>query len=350
MDIGIEALHKHYDPRGTLGCHALRGVDMHIASGELVALLGPSGAGKTTVLRTLAGLETPDAGRVLFDGRDAITMTLRERRVGLVFQQYTLFPHLSVFENVAFGLRIRPRRERPGSADLRRRVDDLLEHMQISTLHDRLPGQLSGGQQQRVALARALATEPRLLLLDEPFGALDSPVRIELRRWLRRIHDETGCATVLVTHDQDEALELADRVVVLRDGAIEQDGTPDDVYAKPANAFVFEFLGRASALDGQVRDGVFRAHGSHVEFACADVADGEAQLFARPNDLGCADDGLEVRVRSQRTIGARRHLVLDLPQQPRLLEMDLAGDANFPLPMTGEALKIKPLRYRVFRR
>ncbi|MEO5595809.1 MAG: sulfate/molybdate ABC transporter ATP-binding protein [Lysobacteraceae bacterium] len=348
MDIGIEGLHKHYDPRSTLGCHALRGLDMRIASGELVALLGPSGAGKTTVLRTLAGLETPDAGRVLFDGRDAITMTLRERRVGLVFQQYTLFPHLSVFENVAFGLRVRPRGGRPGSMELRSRVDDLLEHMQISTLRNRLPEQLSGGQQQRVAMARAMAIEPRVLLLDEPFGALDAPVRLELRRWLRRIHDESGCTTVLVTHDQDEALQLADRVVLMREGTIVQCGTPEDMYANPANAFAFEFLGSANVIDGAVRSGVFWPIGSDVQFACAGVADGVAQLFARPDDLSVGEYGLNAQVQSVRTIGARKLLVLQLRGQPRLLEMELARDARIAAAVPGDTVTINPLRYRVF--
>jgi sulfate transport system ATP-binding protein len=231
---------------------ALRDVDLHVKEGELVALLGPSGSGKTTLLRILAGLEFPDRGRVLFDGEDATERSARERRVGFVFQHYALFRHMSVFENVAFGLRVRARRERPREAEIRERVSELLHLVQLGNMADRLPAQLSGGQRQRVALARALAVRPRMLLLDEPFGALDSRVRKELRRWLRQLHDELHITSVFVTHDQEEALELAARVVVMNRGAIEQVGTPEQVYHEPATRFVYEFLGDVNIFHERV--------------------------------------------------------------------------------------------------
>ena len=345
MDIGIEGLHKRF---GTFA--ALRGVDLKIASGELLALLGPSGSGKTTLLRTLAGLEEPDSGRILFGERNATRLSLRERRVGLVFQHYALFPHLSVFENVAFGLRSRRRRDRPKAAELKRRVTELLERMQIGELRERLPDQLSGGQKQRVALARAMAIEPSVLLLDEPFGALDAKVRIELRRWLRRIHDQTGYTTVFVTHDQEEALELADRVVVMHEGKIQQDGTPERVYAEPDSAFVYDFLGRSNRIAGNVRGGVFRADGCDAGFACTEVADGQAQLYARPHDLAlvAAGEGFAANVIDVRQLAGRHVLSLELPRQPRVLEFDVGNDARQTLPARGETVSVRPLRYRVF--
>ena len=217
---------------------ALKGVELSVSTGELVALLGPSGSGKTTLLRVIAGLEYPDRGAVLFDGLDVADRALRDRRVGFVFQHYALFKHLSVFENVAFGLRVRPRKSRPAEAEIRARVEALLALVQLEGLGGRYPAQLSGGQRQRVALARALAVEPRVLLLDEPFGALDARVRQELRRWLRRLHDELHVTSLFVTHDRAEALELADRVVVMNEGRVEQVGTPEQVYDRPANPFV----------------------------------------------------------------------------------------------------------------
>ncbi len=345
MDIGIEGLHKRF---GTFP--ALRDVDLRIPSGQLLALLGPSGSGKTTLLRTLAGLEEPDSGRILFGERDATRLNLRERNVGLVFQHYALFPHLSVFENVAFGLRSRKRRERPAHAEIQKRVLELLERMQIGELRERLPDQLSGGQKQRVALARAMAIEPSVLLLDEPFGALDAKVRIELRRWLRHIHEETGYTTVFVTHDQEEALELADRVVVMRQGNIQQDGTPEQVYAEPANAFVYDFLGRSNRLVGNVRGGEFQADGCDATFACADIPDGAAQLYARPHDLAlvAAGEGLAANVTDVRQLAGRYVLTLELPQQSQVLEFDVGNDARQVLPARGELVAIRPLRYRVF--
>ena len=227
---------------------AVDDVDLSIDTGELLALLGPSGSGKTTLLRIIAGLETTDSGTVAFHGEDATDTHVRERQVGFVFQHYALFGHMTIFENVAFGLRVRPRRLRPSGDAIRQRVGKLLELVQLSGFADRFPHQLPGGQRQRIALARALAVEPRVLLLDEPFGALDARVRQELRRWLRRLHDEVHVTSVFVTHDQEEALEVAGRVVVMNRGRIEQLGTPDEVYDHPASPFVLDFLGHVNRL------------------------------------------------------------------------------------------------------
>ena len=216
---------------------ALNNVDLKVETGDLLALLGPSGSGKTTLLRVIAGMETPDTGSVLFAGQDSTLKGVRQRKVGFVFQHYALFRHMNVFENIAFGLRVKPRRERPSKADITEKVNNLLKMVQLEGLANRFPGQLSGGQRQRVALARALAVEPEVLLLDEPFGALDARVRKELRDWLRHLHDDLHITSVFVTHDQEEALEVADRVVVLNKGGIEQIGTPDEVYQHPANPF-----------------------------------------------------------------------------------------------------------------
>ena len=237
MKISIEKLTKHYrDVR------ALDAIDLVVESGELVALLGPSGSGKTTLLRTIAGLENSDGGRILLGDIDATSLSVQERRVGFVFQQYALFKQMNVLDNVTFGLRVRKRRERPNAAEIKRRGKELLELVQLSELELRYPNQLSGGQRQRVALARALAIEPRVLLLDEPFGALDAKIRKELRIWLRELHDNIGYTTVFVTHDQEEALELADRVVVMNKGRIEQVDKPENIRSHPATPFVADFV------------------------------------------------------------------------------------------------------------
>jgi sulfate transport system ATP-binding protein len=250
MELRIEAVRKDFDL-----FPALHGVSLDIRSGELIALLGPSGSGKTTLLRLIAGLETPTAGRVFFGNEDASLKPVQDRQVGFVFQHYALFKHMTVADNIGFGLRVRPKAGRPPAAEIRRRALDLLELVQLPGLADRYPAQLSGGQRQRVALARALAIEPRVLLLDEPFGALDAQVRKDLRRWLREIHDRTGHTTVFVTHDQEEALELADRVVVMAQGRIEQVGTPDEVYDRPATPFVHGFIGESAALPVAIERG-----------------------------------------------------------------------------------------------
>ncbi|HEY8578547.1 MAG TPA: sulfate ABC transporter ATP-binding protein [Beijerinckiaceae bacterium] len=285
---------------------ALRDVSLDVAPGELVALLGPSGSGKTTLLRAIAGLETVEGGRVLFDGVDTRRLSLRDRRIGFVFQSYALFAHLTVFENVAFGLRARPRGERPAEAELAALVRALLELVQLDGLEKRFPAQLSGGQRQRVALARALAIEPGVLLLDEPFGALDAKVRKDLRRWLRELHARTGHTTLFVTHDQDEALELADRVAILNEGRIEQVGAPDEIYDRPATAFICAFLGEASALPVEMSGGAALLGGRPL-LAQVGAPDGPATLYARPTDvvLTPADDPHAAIVGE--VVGVRRH-------------------------------------------
>jgi sulfate transport system ATP-binding protein len=275
---------------------ALDDVSLKVETGELVALLGMSGSGKTTLLRIISGLELPDSGSVHFHGSEATDLSVGDRRVGFVFQHYALFRHMSVFENVAFGLRVKPRASRPAEDYIKRRVHELLTLVQLDTMANRLPSQLSGGQRQRVALARALAVEPNVLLLDEPFGALDAKVRMELRRWLRRLHDELHITSVFVTHDQEEALELADRVVVMDAGKIEQIGTPAEVYHHPANPFVYKFLGNVNLFHGRVEDGHVMIDGNPM-----DIEEGHhrgeakerATVYVRPHqlDLGLESNG-----------------------------------------------------------
>jgi sulfate transport system ATP-binding protein len=281
VSIVVQSVSKHY------GRHAaVSDVSLGVDRGELVALLGPSGSGKTTLLRVIAGLEAPDAGTVAIDGRDTTHHGVRERNVGFVFQHYALFRHMRVFDNVAFGLRVRPRRVRPSRAEIARRVEALLELVQLEAFADRYPSQLSGGQRQRVALARALAVEPRVLLLDEPFGALDARVRKELRRWLRRLHEQMQVTTMFVTHDQEEALELADRVVIMNHGVIEQVGTPEEVYASPRTAFVCDFLGDVNLFHSRVESGRVRIGPVAVDVPeLAHGAAGAVRVYIRPHLL-----------------------------------------------------------------
>jgi len=260
---------------------ALSNVSLEVKAGELVALLGPSGSGKTTLLRIIAGLEHPDSGSVLFDGKDIGDRTARERNVGFVFQHYALFRHMTVYDNVAFGLTVRPRDVRIPETQIRKRVQELLKLVQLDTFSGRYPSQLSGGQRQRVALARALAVEPRILLLDEPFGSLDAKVRIELRRWLRRLHDEIHITSVFVTHDQEEALEVSDRVVVMNEGQIEQVGSPEEVYHRPVSAFVYDFLGNVNLFRGRM--GGERMAGGETADLSGDA--GGTVVYVRPHAL-----------------------------------------------------------------
>lgn len=344
MQLTIEGLSKRFGDTA-----ALHGVDLAVASGELVALLGPSGSGKTTLLRAIAGLLPVDSGRVRFGDIDATALSLAERRVGFVFQHYALFKHLTVAENIAFGPESQPRRERPLKAEIARCVEDLLGRMQLAGLGGRYPEQLSGGQRQRVALARALAIQPRLLLLDEPFGALDAKVRVELRRWLRQVHDDTGHTTLFVTHDQEEALELADRVVVFNAGRIEQVGTPDEVYRAPRSRFVFEFIGRGGRIEGELVPEGFRVPGVETLLPVARrVGDGAgpARLHLRPYELQLADDGLPGEVRGLRRIGARQTLEVRVAGQGGLIEVDVA--AGVALPQRGDRVRLRPTGGVVF--
>ena len=255
MSIEARNIHKSFG-----SFQALRDVNVQFPAGQLVALLGPSGSGKTSLLRIIAGLEKADSGQVLFDGEDATTVNARNRGVGFVFQHYALFRHMTVFENIAFGLRVKPRAVRPADSVIDKRVNDLLRLVQLDPLGNRYPSQLSGGQRQRVALARALAVEPKVLLLDEPFGALDAKVRKELRQWLRRLHDEIHVTSIFVTHDVEEALEVSDRVVVMNQGRVEQTGTPDEVYENPATPFVHDFLGSVNILPSDRGESYVRPH------------------------------------------------------------------------------------------
>jgi len=291
---------------------ALKGVSLEVRPGELMALLGPSGSGKTTLLRVIAGLEFPEAGRVEFGAADVTFAAAAERGVGFVFQHYALFRHMSVAQNIAFGLDVRPRSRRPSGAERRRRVETLLNLVSLDGMGDRKPAQLSGGQRQRVALARALAVEPRVLLLDEPFGALDATVRKALRRELRRIHEATGVTTLFVTHDQEEALELADRVAVLRDGRIEQIGAPAEVYDHPVSAFVAGFVGDANRLVGEVRGGCFLAGG--ITLDAGEERDGAAEAYVRPH---------QVELSLQATAGAIPATVLRVAGNGPVCRIDL---------------------------
>ncbi len=268
---------------------ALRDVHLRVNKGELVALLGPSGSGKTTLLRIIAGLEVPDPSaksEILFDEASVTGRPVGQRRVGFVFQHYALFRHMSVFENIAFGLRVRPRSERPGKSEIRDRVHQLLKLVQLENLGNRFPSQLSGGQRQRVALARALAVEPKVLLLDEPFGALDAKVRQGLREWLRKLHDEIHLTSVLVTHDQEEALEVADRIVVMNQGRIEQVGSPQQVFHQPASPFVMEFLGQVNVFHGRVRRGQAVLGEFSIDYPNYEAdQEREAMVYMRPHEL-----------------------------------------------------------------
>jgi len=274
--IDITLLGKSFGPHKVLD-----DVSLAVLPGELLALLGPSGSGKTTLLRLIAGLDQPDSGAVKFDRDDALRRRPKERNVGFVFQHYALFRHMTVFENIAFSLRIR----RAPKDEVRVRVTELLKLIQLESLAGRYPAQLSGGQRQRVALARALASQPRVLLLDEPFGALDAVVRRDLRRWLRQLHEEMNITTLFVTHDQEEAFDLADRVVIMHGGKICQLGTPIEIYSNPADAFVHEFLGESNRIPGRLRDGVFVADAGFVA-GTAEAADGAATAYIRPHHVG----------------------------------------------------------------
>ena len=325
---------------------ALDNINLSIPTGELVALLGPSGCGKTTLLRIIAGMESADAGHVKFAGAEATHLHARERQVGFVFQHYALFRHMSVFENVAFGLRVKPRSERPPEAEIRRRVMDLLGLVQLDWLADRYPSQLSGGQRQRIALARALAVEPKVLLLDEPFGALDTKVRKELRRWLRRLHDEMHISSVFVTHDQEEALEVADRVVVMNRGRIEQIGTPDEVYSNPASPFVYQFLGNVNVFHSRV-------HGNWADVSVDQPRTGEneAMAFVRPHDIeierGPVAGALEATVQEVHAIGPL--VRVELAHASELIEVELTRERATTLSLAkGQQVWLKPRQVKVF--
>jgi len=341
---------------------ALNDVSLDIQSGELVALLGPSGCGKTTLLRIIAGLETPDQGAILFSGEDTTEVHVRERNVGFVFQHYALFRHMTVFDNVAFGLRMKPRAQRPSEAQIKAKVHELLKLVQLDWLAERYPSQLSGGQRQRIALARALAVEPKVLLLDEPFGALDAKVRKELRRWLRRLHDELHVTSIFVTHDQEEALEVADRVVLMNRGKIEQIGTPQQVWDQPASPFVYGFLGDVNLFHGRVEEGEM-VIGSGQQGLRLDAPEhqdaADARAYVRPHDFevrrhapGVA--GIAARLSRAIVVGPIARLeLLPLDATPSagnaVIEAQLPASQYRELGFAeGETLVLTPRKARVF--
>jgi len=351
--------------------HALRDVSLDINSGELIALLGPSGCGKTTLLRIIAGLETADAGSILFAGEDTTDVHVRDRQVGFVFQHYALFRHMTVFENVAFGLRVKPRGQRPTEAQIKKKVHDLLGLVQLDWLCDRFPSQLSGGQRQRIALARALAVEPKVLLLDEPFGALDAKVRKELRRWLRRLHDELHVTSIFVTHDQEEALEVADRVVLMNAGKVEQVGSPQEVWDHPASPFVYGFLGDVNLFHGRAHEGEVHLEGMQLDSPeHADAQNAKAFAYVRPHDLdvrryspGEGVDaagrprGIVVQLSRAIVVGpiARLELIPADDNKPAGDNQDSIIEAQIPAQQfremgfkEGETLVVTPRRARVF--
>ena len=334
---------------------ALDDVSLDVPGGDLVALLGPSGSGKTTLLRIIAGLESADSGTIRFHGEDATTQPVRQRQVGFVFQHYALFRHMSVFENIAFGLRVRPRRVRPSEAEIRDTVMELLRMVQLEVLAHRRPSELSGGQRQRVALARALAVKPKLLLLDEPFGALDAKVRKELRRWLRRLHEEVHVTSVFVTHDQEEALEVSDRVVIMNAGKIEQHGTPEEVYERPATPFVYGFLGDVNLFHGRIHEGRVSIGESELEAPeWADALDQAGLAYVRNYDveLELAPSGaasLEAVVRHVRVLGPVVRLELDMVKGGNTIEAHVPRQRFDGLRVDkGQRVYVLPKAVRVF--
>jgi sulfate transport system ATP-binding protein len=336
MSITIENLHKNFGDY-----KALDNINLEINSGELIALLGPSGCGKTSLLRIIGGLALADSGKLLFHGEEVETRDARERNVGFVFQHYALFRHMTVFENVAFGLRVRPKKFRPNETEIKRRVHELLNLVQLDWLANRYPSELSGGQRQRIALARALAVEPKILLLDEPFGALDAQVRKELRRWLRRLHDDLHITSVFVTHDQEEALEVADRVVVMNKGKIEQIGTPDEVYAAPASPFVYQFIGNVNLFHS-------REHAPWTE------EHGDAVAYVRPHDIDISltaqdETALPVTVKLVRAIGSVVRVEVAAEASSELIEIELSRERFDLTPLVqGDRVFIRPRQFRVF--
>ena len=350
MSIEIRNINKEFG-----SFTALNNVNLDVPSGELVALLGPSGCGKTTLLRIIAGLESPDSGSIHFHGEEATNRDVRERQVGFVFQHYALFRHMTVFENVAFGLRVRPKKQRPTEGEIHRRVHQLLELVQLDWLADRYPPQLSGGQRQRIALARALAVEPKVLLLDEPFGALDAKVRKDLRRWLRRLHDELHITSVFVTHDQEEALEVADRIVVMNQGHIEQIGSPQEVYDNPASPFVYKFLGNVNQFHSRVDAG--RAHIGDLAFTLNDhqaAQNHDALAYVRPHDIEVyteknGDPALQAVVSHIHAAGPLVRLELQAGNDADTIEAEITRERFRELKLDhGSQVFLKPRHVRVF--
>lgn len=338
---------------------ALKDVNLRIETGELISLLGPSGSGKTTLLRIIAGMDIPDprpGSQILFFDEDVVNMPVGKRHVGFVFQHYALFKHMTVFDNIAFGLRVRPRDKRPSRKEIQDRVRELLRLIQLEGFGDRFPAQLSGGQRQRVALARALAIEPRVLLLDEPFGALDAKVRQSLRQWLRRLHDELNTTTVLVTHDQEEALEVSDRVVVMNQARIEQVGSPEQVFHHPTSEFVIDFLGNVNVFRGRVQDGKATWGAARDERGreSYDTRESEsAKIYVRPHELAVernklSDESIAARVQRINLAGAQAKVILSTAQHEEI-RVDLPMERFQHLRLVpGDTVFVQPTNARIF--
>jgi sulfate transport system ATP-binding protein len=352
MSIQVKNIHKQFGD-----FVALDNISLDFPTGELVALLGPSGCGKTSLLRIIAGLDTPDSGQVILEGEDASNTHVRERQVGFVFQHYALFRHMSVFDNIAFGMRMKHKSVRPSEAQIKEKVHDLLKLVQLDWLADRLPTQLSGGQRQRIALARALAVEPRVLLLDEPFGALDAKVRKELRRWLRRLHDELHITSIFVTHDQEEALEVADRIVLMNEGKVEQIGTSEEVYRNPATPFVYSFLGSVNLFHGRVDGENVRVGEDVIANQTSDFAQGaEVVAFARPHELDIVlpndeVEGIHAKIARILSFSANSKIELDGTNGAtgQTFEVELARERVQALQLSeGQNVVLVPSRLSVF--
>ncbi|UQY43117.1 sulfate/thiosulfate ABC transporter ATP-binding protein CysA [Erwinia sp. PK3-005] len=347
MSIEIKQINKSFGRT-----RVLNDISLDIPSGQMVALLGPSGSGKTTLLRIIAGLEHQNSGQIRFHEKDVSRVHARDRQVGFVFQHYALFRHMTVFDNIAFGLTVLPRRERPSAAAIKQKVTQLLEMVQLGHLANRYPAQLSGGQKQRVALARALAVEPQILLLDEPFGALDAQVRKELRRWLRQLHEELKFTSVFVTHDQEEAMEVADRVVVMSQGNIEQVGAPDDVWREPASRFVLEFLGEVNRFDGEVHGSQFHVGAHHWPLGYTPAHQGAVELFLRPWEIDAArQSSLETPLPVQiLEVSPRGHFwqLLVQPAGWQTEPFSLVFDGDQTAPQRGERLYVGLQQARLY--
>lgn len=350
MSIHIQNVWKQY---GTF--QALQQINLEIPKGELVALLGPSGSGKTTLLRIIAGLEQADQGSILFDGEDLTDIHVKNRQVGFVFQHYALFKHMNVFENVAFGLKVRKKKFRPSAAEIEEKVLELLKLVKMDGFAARYPAQLSGGQRQRIALARALAVEPKILLLDEPFGALDAKVRKELRRWLRKLHDEFQITSVFVTHDQEEALDVADRIVVMNEGQIEQMGTPEEVYDNPASPFVYDFLGNVNLFHGRVRKGKLNLGSIELEAPEHEhISDSHAVAYVRPHHLSITRtkqsvDAIPAKVIYTHAVGPVVYIELKRDGVDEYLEAEVSKEQFEQLKIrTGEVVYAHLKEVKVF--
>ncbi|MGM9922839.1 MAG: sulfate/molybdate ABC transporter ATP-binding protein [Bacillus sp. (in: firmicutes)] len=350
MGITIQNISKSFGKT-----NILHGIDLEIKSGELVALLGPSGSGKTSLLRIIAGLEHPDTGQVFFNEQDYTHIHVGKRNVGFVFQHYALFRNMTIFENVAYGLRVRPKKSRPSKQEIESKVTELLQLVKLENYADRYPRQLSGGQRQRVALARSLAVEPEVLLLDEPFGALDAKVRKELRRWLRHLHNDFQITSVFVTHDQEEALDVADRIVIMNNGRIEQVGTPEEVYNHPANPFVYDFLGSANLITGKVSNGRLQTGDYQLEIPGQQhVSDGEGLGYIRPYNFiierSASDEtSIGAIVAHIHAVGPTVRVELRRKDNEEFMELELSKENADELHLSlGESVFVKPKELKVF--